>query len=393
MRERVDFTAKLVLFAQALRGAGLRLGLEQTEGFARSLEWIDPLAPLEFRHAARATLVTRREDLPVFDDVFERFWGSKLGEPRPQKAPLAPRHDPSVFHRTVLTSFLAEKARAHDREVLVTDRRETASESEVLQKRDFARLSEAELAALRNAMRSIRWRVTERRTRRRVRARRGHELDLRRVLQKGARSGGKVFRLPYRARKIKERPLVLLADVSGSMELYSRIVLQFFHGLSQSHPNTETFVFGTRLTRITPELELRDVDQALERVSREIDDYAGGTRIGECLSEFNRAWSRRVLRRGAVLLIVSDGCERGEPEILAREMRWLHDRSHRLIWLNPRLGGRDYRPLARGMSAALDYVDDFLPIHNLQSLEELAARLSELPARRTGHVQTIGGAR
>jgi uncharacterized protein len=376
-----DFAHKLVRFTGALRDAGLSVSIEQTQTFARALELVDALSRTQFYYAARATLVTRREHYAAFDEVFERIWGSHVAGP--QKAPQAPRHDPRAFHRTVLTSFLSEKARAGDREITLGDRRETASPSELLQRRDFAHVSDREREALRRAMRTIEWRVTARRTRRRIRAARGAELDMRRIVQRRAACAGCLFELPRRARKVKPRPLVLLADISGSMELYARIVLQFFHGLSQAQPHAETFVFGTRLTRITRELKQRDVDQALDRVAHQVDDYAGGTRIGACFAQFNRVWSRHVLRRGAVLIVVSDGCDVGDSAQLAREMRWLRDRSHRVIWLNPRLGGRDYRPLARGMAAALDYVDDFLPIHNLQALAQLAELLSKLPAQRS----------
>jgi len=234
-------------------------------------------------------------------------------------------------------------------------------------------------------MRSMRWQILERRSRRRMRARRGERLDQRRILLRAARSGGKLLApLPFLTRKVKPRPLVIAADLSGSMELYARIVLQFLHGLTQHHSQTETFVFGTRLTRITHLLKLRDVDRALDQVSSEMQDFAGGTRIGECLRTLHQRFGRRVLRSGAVVLIVSDGCERGDVSLLSSEMRWLHDRSYRLIWLNPRIGGENYRPVVRGMAAALHYTDDFLPIHNLQSLQMLAKHLSQLPARRGG---------
>jgi uncharacterized protein with von Willebrand factor type A (vWA) domain len=177
---------------------------------------------------------------------------------------------------------------------------------------------------------------------------------------------------------VKERPFVLLADVSGSMDKYARLVLQFFYSVSHSLRHVECFVFGTRLTRITPQLKLKNIDRAIDEAAREVFDWAGGTRIGDSLKAFNQQWSRRVLRRGAVVLIISDGWERGDVSALTQEMRYLQHRCHRLIWLNP-LSGRDtYRPTVEGMAAALPYVDDFLPIHNLQSLSELAQHLAKL---------------
>lgn len=379
-----SFTASLVRCTQTLRAAGLSIGLEQTERCAEAFRWIDASNKTETYYAMRATLLSRREDLEVFDAVFASIFGALSARAdEPQKTPQAPRHDPMAFQRTALAAFVAEKAKEADVTIELADRTGTASAAEVLRTKDFSKLSEGEARALEHAMRSIRWQAIERRTRRRIRAHRGAELDMRRILKRGARAGGNVFMLYRRAKKVKPRPLVLLADISGSMELYARLVLQFFHGLSHSHPDTETFVFGTRLTRITDELELRDIDRALDRASSEIVDFAGGTRIGECLARFNREWGRRVLRRGAVVLIISDGCDTGDPRVLSREMRRLHGRAHRLIWLNPRLGNAEYRPLASGMAAALPHVDDFMPIHNLQSLHALAEHLSKLPERRS----------
>jgi uncharacterized protein len=384
--EAAGIPNRVVSFTQALRAAGLPLGLEQTECFARALELIDVLSRDEVYFSARATLVTRFEDLAIFDQLFAQFFDASRAAPAAaRKTPMAPRHDPRAFQRTALASYLAEKARSEDPEVDIRDRSLTASEVEVLQKKDFATLTEKERWALKLAMRSMRWQILERRTRRRVRARRGDRLDQRRILQRAARSGGKLLApLPYLTRKLKPRPLLIAADLSGSMELYARIVLQFLHGLTQHHSQTETFVFGTRLTRITPLLKLRDVDRALDRVSSEMQDFAGGTRIGECLRDLHQRFGRRVLRSGAVVLIVSDGCERGDVSLLSSEMRWLHGRSYRLIWLNPRIGGAGYRPAVRGMAAALPYTDDFLPIHNLESLQTLATHLSRLPTRRGG---------
>ncbi len=228
---------------------------------------------------------------------------------------------------------------------------------------------------------SHRWRASERRTRRFVAGARGEVLDLRRALRQVARTGCVPPRPAWRRRKIKQRPVVLIADVSGSMAVTSRLVLQLFFSVTHSLRQVECFTFGTRLFRITPQLRLKNVDQALEEASREVLDWSGGTRIGECLEVFNRRWSRRVLRRGAVALIVSDGWERGDAARLAAEMRYLKHRCYRLIWLNPLAGHRAYRPRVSGMAAALPFVDDFLPIHNLDSLEQLAEHLRSLPAR------------
>ncbi|HWQ13370.1 MAG TPA: VWA domain-containing protein, partial [Roseiflexaceae bacterium] len=200
-------------------------------------------------------------------------------------------------------------------------------------------------------------------------------------------------RLTWQRRKVKPRPLVLIADISGSMEQYARLLLQFLYGVAHSRPRVECFVFGTRLTRVTPQLRLRNVDRALDDAAREVMDWAGGTRIGESLHAFNRRWARRVLGRGALTLVISDGWERGDPQLLARELRFLQARCHRLIWLNPLAGRATYRPLVAGMRAALHYVDDFLPIHNFQSLTALEQHLRTLDARGVRRAQSTGGGR
>jgi hypothetical protein len=211
----------------------------------------------------------------------------------------------------------------------------------------------------------------------------GTQLDLRQVMRSFTKYDGVPLKLAWKRRKIKPRPLVVLADISGSMEKYSRLLLQFCYSLTRGLTNVESFVFATRLSRITPQLRVKNIDRAINDASRQVIDWSGGTRIGESLRAFNRTWSRRVLRRGAIVLIISDGWERGDVSVLRREMRYLQHRCHRLIWLNPLLGQTDYRPLVEGMAAALPCVDDFLPAHNLQSLEELARHLGSLGHQRS----------
>ena len=375
----------IVGFARALRGAGLPVGVEQTEAFAQALGWVDPLVRRELYLAARATLVSRREDLAVFDELFARFFGGP-GPGRPSAAahatPLAPRHDRSEFFRTALVAYMAERVDPSAREVEVPEDRKAASGAELLQRKDFGDCTAAELDAIARAMRELRFEMTLRYSRRLIRARRKGRLDLPRIVRDAARRGGTVAALARRCRKLRRRPLVVLADISGSMELYSRILLQFLHGVTQRHARTETFVFGTRLTRITSQLQIRNVDAALDHASREIVDFAGGTRIGDCLRAFDRQYARRVLGRGAVVLVISDGWETGDPARLGAEMRRLAERAHRIVWLNPLLGRAGYEPHARGMAAALAHVDDFLPINDLRSLHELAARLGQIPRRK-----------
>jgi len=223
-----------------------------------------------------------------------------------------------------------------------------------------------------------------RRTRRQLAAPDGRLPDPRRTLRRSLRWGGEALELSFRRRKIKRRPVVALADISGSMEPYSRMLLQFLYALSSSTDRLEAFVFGTRLTRITRELENRDIDRALKEATAAVADWAGGTRIGETLRRFNFDWGRRVLGQGAVVLVISDGWDRGEPELLAREMARLARSCERLIWLNPLIATPGFEPLTRGLQAALPHVDDFLPVHNLESLEQLAELLRKITRRAAG---------
>jgi uncharacterized protein len=205
-------------------------------------------------------------------------------------------------------------------------------------------------------------------------------------LRGSLRHGGIPLELRRQKRKIRTRPLVVICDISGSMDRYARLLLRFVHALGQGLENTEVFVFGTRLTRITRELRKRDVDTALTQVVGSVEDWSGGTRIGEAIKAFNYQWARRVLRSGATVVVISDGWDRGDPELLGREMARLQRSCRRLIWLNPLLGAPGYQPLTQGMRAAMPYIDEFLPIHNLQSLEALADLLSQVedepPVRR-----------
>jgi uncharacterized protein with von Willebrand factor type A (vWA) domain len=231
-------------------------------------------------------------------------------------------------------------------------------------------------------MTALVWQLGERRTRRRKPGK-GRLLDLRRTVRKSLRYGGEVLEWARREPKYKPRPLVIVADISGSMERYTRLLLHFIYSLTAGLDQpVEAFVFSTRLTRITRQLHGREVEAALREVGQAVSDWSGGTRIGEALKAFNFDWGRRVLGHGAVVLFISDGWDRGDVDLLRREMARLQRTCHRLIWLNPLLGSPEYEPLTRGMQAALPYIDDFLPVHNLASLEDLARRLTDLDERR-----------
>lgn len=375
------FLANCMLFTRVLRQAGLPVGLDQALCFVQALEWVDLSSREQVYHTARSLLVTRHEQLRLFDDLFKRFWrrwpeGPPAGR---QKMPVAPRH--KKREPFTIVSLMAARARQADPEIDIGDKAGTFSPTEVLQRKSFAELSPEELAQIQQLIQQMSWRVSERRTRRRTADRRGALLHLRQVVRDAARQGGVPAQLRWQRRKIKQRPLVLIADISGSMEKYARLLLQFFYSVARRLDHVECFVFGTRLTRVTGQLKLRNIDRALDEAAREVVDWAGGTRIGASLGSFNRHWARRVLGRGAVVLVISDGWDQGEVGMLAREVQALQKRCHRLIWLNPLLGAADYQPRVGGMAAALPHIDDFLPIHNFQSLGALAKRLERLDRR------------
>ncbi len=374
----------LLLFGRILRAAGIPVSPDQNRSFAQALVWIGVGDRDLVFHTARSLLVHRHEDLALFEVIFHRFWRrQETGGRGVMKERWPKERSPRQPGPVEVISFVGGKPKSHAPEVDVVDKSGTFSPHEVLQKKDFSDMTGEELAAVRRLIAETRWQASLRRTRRLVPDQRGSRLHLRQMLREAARHGGVMIELSHLSRKIKQRPIVLLADVSGSMERYSRILLQFFYGLSHSLQRVESFVFGTRLTRVTSQLRVRNIDRALEAAAAKVVDWSGGTRIGASLRSFNRVWSRRVLRRGAVVILISDGWERGDVATLRREMRYLAHRCHRLVWLNPRLGSPDYQPLVRGMSAALPFVDDFLPIHNLESLQALADHLASLPKRRS----------
>lgn len=381
------FLSNLLLFVEALRRAGLSISLNQTIEVSQALALVNVGSRAQVFYATRSVLVNRREDLALFEVIFNLFWRtpSEARRGQPQKAPVAPRHKPNKQRFDIVT-YMAYKAREADQEIEVVDKAGTFSQSEVLQRKEFSEMTPEELETIKRLIQEMRWQVNLRQTRRFVADPKGDRLHLRRAMRSTIKHGGVPLELAWQRRKIKQRPLVLLADISGSMEKYSRLMLQFFYSVSHSLREVESFVFGTRLSRITPQLKLKNIDRAIDEAARQVVDWSGGTRIGESLRAFNQQWSRRVLRRGAIVLVISDGWERGDVSNLKQEMRYLQHRCHRLIWLNPLLGRTTYQPLVEGMAAALPFVDDFLPIHNLQSLEALAEHLGSLgrqPAARS----------
>jgi uncharacterized protein with von Willebrand factor type A (vWA) domain len=257
----------------------------------------------------------------------------------------------------------------------------TYSQVEALRYKDFADMTGQEIILARRLMQQLPWSLGIRKTRR-LRPGKGLQLDARRAYRDNLRYAGEPVELPTRKRKIKPRPLVLLCDISGSMERYTRLLLHFIHTLTQSMNQVEAFVFSTRLTRITHLVQRKSVDAALAEVGITVRDWGGGTRTGDALHDFNYLWSRRVLGRGAVVLLITDGWDRGDRDLLTNEIARLHRNCYRLIWLNPLLGAPQYEPLTRGAQALLPFIDDFLPVRNLANLEMLARELWKINWRR-----------
>jgi uncharacterized protein len=369
----------LLLFGRVLRAAGIDVNPGGMKELAQALEYIDIGRKADFYYGARSLLVHRQQDLALFDHIFELFWQrpAEMWQPVSREAQNAGQQLPVQGAARPPGPATAAEATAAEDAPLV-DMGRSFSRQEILRYKEFAGLTPAEVAAVKRLMAAITWSLEPRRSRRRQQGK-GRTIDWRRSLRRNWRYGGEMLALAHRRRKLKPRPLVVLADVSGSMEPYSRLLLHFIYSLAGGLAQpVEAFVFSTRLTRITRQLQERHVEQALAEVGRAVPDWAGGTRIGEAVKRFNFDWGRRVLGHGAVVLIISDGWDRGDPELLGREMARLQRSSHRLIWLNPLLGSPEYEPLTRGMQAALPHVDDFLPVHNLASLEDLAAHLLAL---------------
>ena len=381
----------LLMFGEVLRRLGLDFGSANMLDLVRATEHI-PIGGNrnDFRLAARALLVHRRSDLALFDEAFQVFWRRpahgvsmrdlrSMGEERRYRTPRVAPHREDTSDGPPGDDLPPDDA--GDRQPVV-DLQRSFSAREVLRQRDFAEYTPLEVAAARAMMSELAWDLGSRRTRRRAWGD-GADIDLRRSMRRSLAYGGELLDIAHRRRKAKPRPLVLICDVSGSMERYTRMLLHFVHTVAVNGQQVEAFLFATRLTRITRHLAHRGVDQAVAEVARAVPDWAGGTRIGEAVKAFNYRWARRVLRGGAVAMVISDGWDRGEPELLGREMARLQRSCHRLIWLNPLLGSPTYEPLTRGMQAALPYIDDFLPAHNLYSLQELARHLNNLGARRS----------
>ncbi len=371
MSEQV--TERLGSLTAAMRAQGARVGMGELLSAHRALAAVDCASREEARLALRAALCSGRDDL----ERFERAFLAVFGGPR-AVAGNDPLKDLGVIERAALPRVGIPDAAPAPGGGEPTPVPVAWSDLELLRTKDFAGYTEAETVLARELIARLARRGPTRLSRRtRPARRRGHAPDLRRLVRASLRTGGEPLERHWRAPTVRPRALVLVCDVSGSMAPYSRMLLQYLHACVAARRRVEAFAFGTRLTRITHELSGRDHDRAMERAAAAVVDFAGGTRIGEALAELNRVHGRR-LGRGAVVVILSDGWDRGDPDLLSGEMARLRRSAHRLVWLNPLAAHTDYEPLTRGMAAAIPHTDRLLPGNSLASLEELAVILEDV---------------
>lgn len=379
----------LVAFGRRLRERGLPVGTGRILTFVRAASALGLTDRDSLYWAGRVSMIARRDDLETYDEMFDAWYRSlrstddlrvelQLPVEEPDRRSLDWGHQPEDLEVRV-GQAAAEWHRAEDEDEVEPGEessiRIVASGVEVLRTKSFGELSEEERARVAALIRSLRLRVPVERTRRTRPASKGDRFDLRRTLRRSLRTQGEPFDRAWRARTARRRPLVLILDISGSMAPYSRALMQFAYAAMAAGRRVETFVFGTRLTRVTRTLRTKDPDRALHEIGRQVEDWEGGTRIGESLKALLDGWSQRAALRGAVVVFCSDGLERGDPDLLRAQMARLRRLAHRVIWVNPLKGSPRYEPLARGMAAALPSVDVFLSGHNLESLEHLAAAL------------------
>lgn len=373
-------------FVRALRRAGLPLGPGHVLRATEALRAVDIMDRQEFYWALHASLITRQDQREVFDQAFHMFWRSPdylermIGMLLPTfKADAEEEPDKRELSRRVADALSVETPNVPDapeKEELEIDASMTFSASVVLKSIDFESMSAEEEAAAKRAMKYLTLPLRDMPTRRFQPNANGRRVDLRASLRAGMRGGPGIIPLKRKSPQIRPPPLVALCDISGSMARYSRMLLHFLHALSSDRDRVHSFVFGTRLTNVTRYLRNRDVDVALDRVAAAVDEWEGGTRIGACLKQFNKDWSRRVLGQGAVVLLITDGLDRETDSSLGAEAERLAKSCKRLVWLNPLLRYDGFEPKAGGVRAILPHVDEFRATHNLESLEALAAALS-----------------
>jgi hypothetical protein len=387
------FAANVMHFARALRAAGLPVGPGRVLEALRAVEAVGFASRQDLYWTLHSVFVNRRDQRELFDQCFHIFWRDPQllermmhlllptlegDKPPPAQEEVSRRVAEALSPRQPGTGEGDEEEPPE----LELDAVLTWSARELLQAKDFEQMTAEELAQARREIGRLRLPIMQVATRRFQAHAHGRRIDLRRTLRQSLRGGGAAIDLARKERRKRHPPLVILCDISGSMSRYSRMLLLFMHAITNDRDRVHSFLFGTRLTNVTRQLRNRDIDLALSRIGGLVQDWAGGTRIGACLKEFNRVWSRRVLGQGAVVLLISDGLDRDAGHGLAAEMERLHKSCRRLIWLNPLLRFDAYAPISTGAKAMIRHVDDLRPAHSLGSLRELTAVLSREGARR-----------
>ena len=367
-----EFAQNVIHFARYLRAKGLEVTPPTGMDLLTTARLLGLHNVADIRSGFRSLVVTRPDQLPIFEEAFELFFGKGVRRP-PTGA-----SESDLMVQSYLP-VVAPDDRSDEDEMTESSEQLGASYSERLGTRDFGDLTPDEIAEVRRMIATMVWRPAEALSRRWLADSRGRRPDMRRTLRNAVGPRSDLMEMEFRSRKPRRRPLVIIADVSGSMEKYVEMLLYFAHSAPSKMGRVESFVFSTRLTRITHELRRRDPGMALRLVAGRVHDWSGGTRIGESLETYNRHWSRRVARGGPIGMIISDGWDRGDPGLLSQEMARFSRSVHRTIWLNPLAGREGYSPETRGLKAALPYVDDFLPAARLADLAGVVHLLESIP--------------
>lgn len=382
----------IVYFARALRKAGLRLGPASVRDAIEAVLAAGIGSRDDFYWTLHAVLVSRREDHAVFDEAFRLFWKSRelVEKMIAMFSPTAPGTREKVKKRAAESRVADAMFEGHRKEQkpveqpeIEVDARMTVSGNEVLRAKDFAQMTAAEIAEARRAISALHLPADIVPTRRFRPDPHGRRSDPRAMMRAAMRTGGDMVLPKFRSRRMAHPPLVVLADISGSMSQYSRIFLHFLHAISEKRRRVHVFAFGTRLTNLTRQMRARDPDEALASCAESVKDWSGGTRIGEAVNHFNRSWSRRVLGQGAVVILITDGLERDDIAGLETGMERLHKSCRNLIWLNPLLRFDGFEAKARGVRAMLPHVDELRTVHSLDALSELCAALGHAPSAQT----------
>jgi uncharacterized protein with von Willebrand factor type A (vWA) domain len=376
----------ILYFARALRTAGMPVGPGAVLDALEAVNVARIGTKDDFYWTLHAVFVKRHEHSILFDQAFRIFFRRRgyidklIAQMLPQTLPTAPQAPEAGAQRIQEALFAGNKAKTEEQEIEI-DARLTVSDREVLQKKDFAQMTTAEIAKAKEAIARLSLPLDEVRTRRLAPSRHGHLIDMRRTLRASMKAGGALIDLKYLGPRVKEPPIVALLDISGSMSQYTRLFLHFLHSITDARKRVTTFLFGTRLTNVTRAIRQRDPDEALAACGAHVVDWSGGTRIATSLHDFNKHWARRVLGQGAVVLLITDGLERDADDTLAFEMDRLHRSCRRLIWLNPLLRFDGFEPRAKGVKTILAHVDELRPVHNLESMTALVRALSGAPEK------------